>query len=83
MVAPTPPHSPSPPHFLSFPVIAVMCPERSGEVLKNRFGLAFRHAAHQMEARIRHDRFDTAVMEVDKEDYQRFIETLHYTLDVR
>ena len=60
-----------------------MCPERSGEVLKNRFGQAFRYAAEQIEARFRHDRFDTAIMEVDKEDYQRFIETLHYTMDVR
>jgi len=79
LIGPFPPSS----IIYHYSVIAVMCPEQSGEILKNRFGMAFRSAADQMNVPFRHDRFNTAVIEVDKENCQRFIETLHYTMDVR
>ncbi|KAJ8608502.1 hypothetical protein CTAYLR_005754 [Chrysophaeum taylorii] len=47
---------------------------------KNRFGQSFRHAAEHIKACFRHDWFDAAVMEVDRDDVQRFVESLHYIL---
>jgi len=60
--------------------VGVPCPERSGDVLKNKFGAAFRLAAESINARIKHDGFDSSIMEIEREDVQRFIESLHYTM---
>lgn len=62
-------------------MVGVTCPDRLGEVKRNRFGQAFRYAAEQIQARYRHDGFDSAVMEIDKGDMQRFVESLHLTMD--
>ncbi|GHJ86317.1 hypothetical protein NliqN6_2719 [Naganishia liquefaciens] len=48
-----------------------------GDVRKNRFGLAFQTAAEESGAAARHDRFDTSIVEVRKDDLTSFIECLH------
>jgi cell division control protein 45 len=47
----------------------------------SKFGTAFRLAAENINARIKHDGFETSVIEVDQVDAQRFIESLHNTMD--
>jgi cell division control protein 45 len=44
---------------------------------KNVFGVAFRDAADRTNARIKHDGFETAMMEVQKDDLKHFLEVLH------
>jgi hypothetical protein len=45
--------------------------------LHSRFGLAFQTAAEESGAAARHDRFDTSIVEVKKDDLTSFIECLH------
>lgn len=64
-------------------VVGVTCPEFAGESVKNFFGRAFQLAAEQINARFRHTSFDTAVMEIERDNVHRFIESLHVTMDYR
>lgn len=48
----------------------------TGGVMRNRFGLAFRRAAQTMRARVKHDGFDTSMIEVRAEDLKGFLQTL-------
>ena len=43
---------------------------------RSRFGAAFRGAAQRTNARIKHDSFDTSVIEVQREDLRKFIDCL-------
>jgi hypothetical protein len=43
----------------------------------SRFGLAFQTAAEESGAGAKHDRFDTSIVEVKKDDLTSFIECLH------
>jgi cell division control protein 45 len=43
----------------------------------NTFGLAFRNAAERVQARVKHDGFETSVLQVQEDDLRRFIEFLH------
>ena len=49
-------------------VVGVGCPEVAGEFVKNTFGKAFKLAAEGINARFRHNSFDTSVMEIDRDD---------------
>mmetsp|Transcript_23927 Transcript_23927/g.64676 ORF Transcript_23927/g.64676 Transcript_23927/m.64676 type:complete len:162 (-) Transcript_23927:118-603(-) len=62
-------------------VVGVGCPEVAGEFVKNTFGKAFKLAAEGINARFRHNSFDTSVMEIERDDVHRFIESLHVTMD--
>jgi hypothetical protein len=44
--------------------------------------MLFRAAAESINVGFKHDGFDTSIMEIDKNDVQKFIESLHNTLDV-
>jgi cell division control protein 45 len=46
------------------------------ETGRNRFGLAFRRAAQIVRARVKHDGFDSAMIEVKSEDLKGFLQTL-------
>ncbi|PWN48542.1 CDC45-like protein [Violaceomyces palustris] len=48
-----------------------------GDVAPNRFGLAFQDAAAKSGARVRHDRFETAAIEVRRGDFGAFVEGVH------
>ena len=50
---------------------------------KNKFGQSFRFAAEHIKADFKHDWFDTAVIELEKDDVQRFVESLHYILSAK
>ncbi len=50
----------------------------SQRVQKNDFGTAFSNAARQAKARVKHDGFERAVIEVEKDSLQRFLEWLQY-----
>lgn len=43
---------------------------------RNRFGLAFRRAAQTVRARVKHDGFDSAMIEVKADDLKGFLQTL-------
>lgn len=43
---------------------------------RNRFGTAFRRAAQAVRARVKHDGFDTSMIEVKAEDLKGFLQTL-------
>lgn len=49
----------------------------SGEVSRNKFGSSFTKAAEKTNARVRHDGFETSIMEVEKDDIYKFMEYLH------
>lgn len=66
----------------SYLVVAVTCPQAEGGVETNRFSVQFRLAAEQSGARMKHDGFDTSVMEIVKEDAVRFVEALHFSMGV-
>ncbi|TPX64767.1 hypothetical protein SpCBS45565_g05664 [Spizellomyces sp. 'palustris'] len=53
---------------------------KGGIVRKNTFGPAFQRAAQRTNARIRHDSFETSVMEVRKEDLTDFLESLQLSM---
>jgi cell division control protein 45 len=62
-------------------VVGVPCPDNPGEVVKHRFAQLFRLAAEGCKARYRHDGFDSAVLELDKDSVQRFTESLYLAMD--
>ncbi|KAL7751816.1 DNA replication initiation factor cdc45 [Sorochytrium milnesiophthora] len=47
-----------------------------GEPRKNKFGLAFQATAADTSARVRHDAFESSVMEISKDDVADFLERL-------
>ncbi|KAK6908892.1 hypothetical protein I203_102898 [Kwoniella mangroviensis CBS 8507] len=61
----------------SYMVVGVTGAPEFGDVRKNKFGLAFQHAAEESGSGTKHDMFDTSVVEVAQEDLQGFIESLH------
>lgn len=62
-------------------VVGVSCPDQRGEVVKHRFASLFRLAADGCKARYRHDGFDSAVLELDKNSATRFTESLFLACD--
>jgi cell division control protein 45 len=46
------------------------------ESSRNCFGIAFRRAAQTVRARVKHDGFDSAMIEVKSEDLKGFLQTL-------
>ncbi|OQS02862.1 cell division control protein 45 [Thraustotheca clavata] len=58
-------------------IVGVTCPERAGEIHRNKLGTAFKMAAAETGAKYTHDGFDTTVMEIQMDDIQGFIEQLH------
>jgi hypothetical protein len=62
-------------------VVGVPCPDQRGEVVKHRFASLFRLAADGCKARYRHDGFDSAVLEIDKDSATRFTESLFLAYD--
>ena len=62
-------------------VVGVTCPQQADDVVQNKFGTAFRWAAEGIDAQFKHDGFETSVMEIKSGDVQRFIESLHNTMD--
>lgn len=60
-----------------FVVVGVTGAPDFGDTRRNRFGLSFQEAARRSGARTRHDRFETAAIEVRKEDIGSFVEHLH------
>jgi cell division control protein 45 len=49
----------------------------TGDVGRNKFGSSFNKAAEKTGARVKHDGFETSIMEVEKEDIYKFMEYLH------
>ena len=60
-------------------LIGVPCSER-GMVRRNEFGAVFREAADNIETKYKHDGFEASIIEIDYEDRNRFIESLHLTM---
>ncbi|KAK4684158.1 cell division control protein 45, partial [Tremellales sp. Uapishka_1] len=60
----------------TFLVVGVTGAPEFGDVRKNKFGLAFQAAAEESGAGVKHDLFDTSIVEVRKEDLASFIESL-------
>eukprot|EP01135_Chromosphaera_perkinsii_P000163 Nk52_evm59s32 gene=Nk52_evmTU59s32 len=59
----------------TYVVVGVMG-SRFGETKKNSFGRAFKQAAFKTEARVKHDGFDASVLEIKKNDLEKFMESL-------
>ena len=60
-----------------FVVVGVVGAADFGDTARNRFGLAFQDAAASSGARMRNDRFESSVVEVQREDLMTFVEALH------
>lgn len=48
--------------------------------LCSNFTLAFKKTADKIRAHVTHDSFEGSVIEIKKEDLNRFLETLQYTI---
>jgi cell division control protein 45 len=66
----------------SYLVVGYEYPETAGERTLNRFGRKFSSAAQSMQGTFRFDSFDCNVVEVNRADTQRFLEQLHYLMDL-
>lgn len=64
----------------SYIVVGVTCPTDGGHHHAHRLGQLFRIAAADIKARIRHDGFDSAVLEIDRDDVQNFLESLLFAM---
>ncbi|DBA01874.1 TPA: hypothetical protein N0F65_006022 [Lagenidium giganteum] len=64
-----------------FLVVGLTCPNSAGEVHRNTLGTAFKLAAGETGANFRQDGFTSAVMEIQMDDIQYFVEQLHNVLD--
>jgi cell division control protein 45 len=62
-------------------VVGVTCPDLKGNA-KNFFGKAFASAAAHCGAAVTQASFETGVLEIDRENVRRFIESLHFTMDL-
>lgn len=58
-------------------VVGVVGAADFGDTTRNKFGLAFQNAAVSSGSRMRNDRFDSSIVEVQREDLMTFIEALH------
>ncbi|KAH8917330.1 CDC45-like protein [Atractiella rhizophila] len=67
----------------SWVVVGVTGAAEYGDVRKNKFGLAFKEAAHASGARVRNDRFEADVIEVRKDDLNPFIGKLQLSLNAK
>lgn len=65
-----------------FLVVGVTCPGVAGEG-KNYFGGSFKSAAEHSGARVSQSFFEGSVMEVERDDVHRFLESLHFTMDLK
>ena len=59
-----------------FLVVGVTGTQGMTELPKNSFGIKFRKAAFEANARIKHDGFETSIIEILKDDFQGFIDEL-------
>ncbi|UIZ25525.1 hypothetical protein KXD40_006436 [Peronospora effusa] len=64
-----------------FLVIGLTCPSTPGEIHRNTLGTAFKLAAGETGANFRQDGFASAVMEIQIDEIQYFVEQLHNVLD--
>ncbi|POM74872.1 Cell division control protein 45, partial [Phytophthora palmivora] len=64
-----------------FLVIGLTCPSTPGEIHRNTLGTAFKLAAGETGANFRQDGFTSAVMEIQIDEIQYFVEQLHNVLD--
>ena len=64
----------------TFLVVGVTCPTDTSSSHTHRIGQLFRVAAADINARIRHDGFDSAVLEIDRDDVHNFLESLLYAM---
>jgi len=59
-----------------FLVVGVTGMQGMSEVPKNTFGIRFRKAAEGANARVKHDGFETSIIEILKDDFEGFIDEL-------
>ncbi|KAE9032788.1 hypothetical protein PR001_g10440 [Phytophthora rubi] len=64
-----------------FLVVGLTCPSTPGEIHRNTLGTAFKLAAGETGANFRQDGFTSAVMEIQIDEIQYFVEQLHNVLD--
>ncbi|GAB9473726.1 hypothetical protein Gpo141_00010873 [Globisporangium polare] len=64
-----------------FLVVGITCPTNPGEIHRNTLGTAFKLAAGETGANFRQDGFTSAVMEIQMDEIQYFVEQLHNVLD--
>ena len=68
----------------SYLVVGYEFPETAGALIRNSFGRKFLATAESMKGTLfRFDSFDSHVVEVDTGKVQRFLEQLHYLIDVQ
>ncbi|RKP23472.1 CDC45 family, partial [Syncephalis pseudoplumigaleata] len=61
-------------------VLATFCEQQIACLITmhmQSFGIAFHRCADEIRAQVRHDGFDTSVLEIGKDDLEDFIERLH------
>merc|ERR1719270_2360997 len=64
----------------TYTVCGVPSQRNRQHVTKNPFGRAFRRAAEAIKARVRLITFETYLLEIQKDDWSKFIEQLHTVL---
>jgi cell division control protein 45 len=57
-------------------VIGIPSPQTLKDVYRNSFGISFKEAAIQSGARFKHDGFEESIIEVQKEDINKFLHVL-------
>ncbi|KAI9917484.1 hypothetical protein PsorP6_012499 [Peronosclerospora sorghi] len=62
-------------------IVGITCPSTPGEIHRNTLGTAFKLAAAETGATFRQDGFTSAVMEIQMDEIQSFLEQLHNVLD--
>ncbi|CAI5710753.1 unnamed protein product [Peronospora destructor] len=60
-----------------FLIVGLTCPSIPGEIHRNTLGMAFKLAAGETGANFRQDGFASAVMEIQIDEIQYFVEQLH------
>ncbi|CAI5735164.1 unnamed protein product [Peronospora destructor] len=60
-----------------FLIVGLTCPSTPGEIHRNTLGMAFKLAAGETGANFRQDGFVSAVMEIQIDEIQYFVEQLH------
>lgn len=64
-----------------FLIVGLTCPSTPGEIHRNTLGTAFKLAAGETGANFRQDGFTSAVIEIQMDEIQYFVEQLHNVLD--
>ncbi|KAJ3328535.1 hypothetical protein HDU76_009776 [Blyttiomyces sp. JEL0837] len=64
----------------SYLVVGMRGSSRTGDVTKNKFGIAFQKATEITGAKVKHDHFDTSVAEVPREDLVDFLDKIGISL---